>query len=107
MNRAFQQQLKAFEQDLKTKLSQKCPPTSEESAFLTKTFKFFDIQNKGSVTLDQFTRAIQKVGVVLADGMDIKMIFEYYDRSGDGRIDYKEFSTILSNGGPSAKQTPA
>ena len=26
------------------------------------------------------------------------MIFEYYDRSGDGRIDYKEFSQILQSG---------
>ena len=32
------------------------------------------------------------------------MIFQYYDRSGDGRIDYKEFSTILTNEG--ATQTP-
>jgi len=50
MNRAFQAQLKVFEKDLKTKLAQKCPATQEESTFLAKTFKFFDIQNKGSVT---------------------------------------------------------
>ena len=37
------------------------------------------------------------------------MIFQYYDRSGDGRIDYKEFSAILGSedGGAAAKQTPA
>jgi hypothetical protein len=27
------------------------------------------------------------------------LIFNYYDRSGDGRIDYKEFSAILVEGG--------
>ena len=54
---------------MKTKLAQKCPATQDEGAFLQKTFKFFDIQNKGSVTQDQFSRALQKVGVVLADGM--------------------------------------
>ena len=27
------------------------------------------------------------------------MIFQYYDRSGDGRIDYKEFSAILIDEG--------
>mmetsp|Transcript_29497 Transcript_29497/g.39253 ORF Transcript_29497/g.39253 Transcript_29497/m.39253 type:complete len:108 (-) Transcript_29497:2739-3062(-) len=107
MNRAFQAQLKVFEKDLKTKLSQKCPATQEEGAFLTKTFKFFDIQNKGSVTQDQFARAIQKVGVVLPDSMDIGMIFSYYDRSGDGRIDYKEFSNILATGNSVPEQTPA
>ena len=26
---------------------------------------------------------------------EMDMIFQYYDRSGDGRIDYKEFSAIL------------
>ena len=114
-----------FEKDLKTKLSQKCPATQEEAAFLTKTFKFFDIQNQGSVTKDQFGRAITKVGVVLADGMvsilslhhqpltrryveqDLEMIFDYYDRSGDGRIDYKEFSAILQSGDGAQQQTPA
>jgi len=44
--------------------------------------------------------------VVLADGMDLAQIFEYYDRSGDGRIDYKEFSQILQSG-DGVQQTPA
>ena len=35
------------------------------------------------------------------------MIFDYYDRSGDGRIDYKEFSNILATGTAQAQQTPA
>ena len=35
------------------------------------------------------------------------MIFQYYDRSGDGRIDYKEFAAMLSNGGGAQAQTPA
>ena len=35
------------------------------------------------------------------------MIFQYYDRSGDGRIDYKEFSNILTTGNSQLEQTPA
>jgi len=35
--------------------------------FLAKTFKFFDIQNKGSVTQDQFVRSIEKLGVITPD----------------------------------------
>ena len=37
------------------------------------------------------------------------MLFQYYDRSGDGRIDYKEFSSILASedGGNAGRQTPA
>ena len=33
------------------------------------------------------------------------MIFNHYDESGDGRIDYREFSTILHDDG--TRQTPA
>ena len=35
------------------------------------------------------------------------MIFQYYDRSGDGRIDYKEFSNILTTGNSQLEQPPA
>ena len=35
------------------------------------------------------------------------MLFDYYDRSGDGRIDYKEFSSIVASGSANPKQTPA
>jgi len=38
---------------------------------------------------------------------DIGAIFEYYDRSGDGRIDYKEFSNILATGSAQPKQSLA
>ena len=47
----------------------KCPPTSDEATFLNKTFKFFDIQNKGGVNQDQFQRAVEKMGVVLTEEM--------------------------------------
>lgn len=80
------------------KLEQKCPATSELSTFLNKTFKFFDIQSKGCVTVDQFKRAVQKLGVVLPSGSgdsDLDRIFAHYDESGDGRIDYKELSKML------------
>ena len=77
----------------------KCPPQSDKSVFLNKTFKFFDIQNKGSITCDQFKRSIEKLGVVMPDDeKDFDLIFKYYDRSNDGRIDYKELTKILSAG---------
>jgi Ca2+-binding EF-hand superfamily protein len=52
---------------LRNKLAMKCPPASDEKAFLAKTFKFFDIQNKGSVTQEQFVRSCEKLGVVFPD----------------------------------------
>lgn len=77
----------------------KCPPSSDKSVFLNKTFKFFDIQNKGSITCDQFKRSIEKIGVVMPDDeRDFELIFKYYDKSNDGRIDYKELSKIFIAG---------
>lgn len=77
----------------------KCPPSSDKSVFLNKTFKFFDIQNKGSITCDQFKRSIEKIGVVMPDDeRDFELIFKYYDKSNDGRIDYKELSKIFTAG---------
>jgi len=61
------------------KIEQKCPSTSELATFLNKTFKFFDIQNKGCVTSDQFKRAVQKLGVVLPGENDLDLIFAHYD----------------------------
>ena len=50
---------------MKAKIMQKCPPTQGEEGFLTKSFKFFDIYNKGEVTFEQFHRAVEKIGVVI------------------------------------------
>ena len=61
--------LHSFENALRAKLEMKCPPTSDNATFLNKTFKFFDIQNKGGVNQDQFQRAVEKMGVVLTDKM--------------------------------------
>ena len=37
------------------------------------------------------------MALVLVQSMD--MLFSYYDRSGDGRIDYKEFANIFIDSG--------
>lgn len=63
----------------------------DEHTFLQRTFKFFDIQNRGCVTLDQFRRTLTKIGVVVPNEADVETIFHFYDKSGDGSIDYKEF----------------
>jgi Ca2+-binding EF-hand superfamily protein len=44
---------------------QKCPSNQQEDTFLAKSFKFFDIHNKGQVNFDQFSRTVEKVGVII------------------------------------------
>ena len=62
---------------------------------MQRTFKFFDIQNQGKVSLDQFRRTITKIGVVVANDCDVEIIFNFFDKSGDGFIDYKEFIRVF------------
>lgn len=93
----------------------KCPPSTDEKNYLQKTFKFFDIQNKGSVNLEQFVRSCEKIGVVFANEevsqlsssqrlQKTPLLFNIYDRDGSGRIDYKEFTHILVEGGKTASE---
>ena len=70
--------------------------------------------NKGRVNFDQFGRAIEKIGVVMNEFVsifnvlsnvllqDLKLVFNKYDLSGDGELDFKEFATMFTQneGGP-------
>lgn len=51
--------------------------------------------NKGRVNFDQFGRAIEKIGVVMNE-FDLKLVFNKYDLSGDGELDFKEFATMFT-----------
>ena len=66
--------------------------------------------NKGKVNFDQFSRAIEKIGVAMNEFVsidiflfinlyifqDLKLVFNKYDISGDGELDFKEFSIIFA-----------
>ena len=65
---------------------------------MLKTFKFFDLNNVGWVPRSEFFRAIAKAGVVISSPevhreamQDMNTIFDYYDRSKEGRIHYQDF----------------
>lgn len=54
-----------FERDLKQKLSQKTTSRLNEETILLKNFKFFDLDNSGAVSPDEFSKAIEKAGIQL------------------------------------------
>ena len=64
---------------------------------MIKTFKFFDLQNNGTVTLDQFRRAVTKIGVVLAKDSDIDQVFSIYDQKNEGKLDYKRMLQMIGS----------
>jgi len=86
--------LKSFDSQLRSKIMQKNSGNQSETKFLQKTFKFFDIQNRGKVNFDQFFRAMEKAGIVMSRP-DLHQVFEHFDINGDEDMDYKEFSNMF------------
>jgi Ca2+-binding EF-hand superfamily protein len=50
---------------LKNKLSQKSSGTQSEETVLMKSFKYFDLNNNGTVEPDEFAKAIEKIGIMI------------------------------------------
>lgn len=96
-----------FERELKAKLSQKATVHNTEENTLLKAFKYFDLDNNGTILydlliivigtceLDEFQKALEKIGVTIPNKKDLNMLFNYYDSDGSGSLDYKEFTQIL------------
>jgi len=52
-----------FEKELRTRLAQKAKPNQPEDALLIKAMKFFDLNNSGTVSKDEFSKALDRLGV--------------------------------------------
>ena len=55
----------SFEKTLKQKLSQKSTGMSSEETVLLKAFKYFDLNNNGTVEPDEFAKAVEKIGIMI------------------------------------------
>ena len=53
------------EKTLKTKLAQKASGGTNEEAVLLKAFKYFDLNNNGTVEPDEFAKAVEKIGIMI------------------------------------------
>lgn len=82
----------SFESALKQKLSQKSSSLQSEENVLARYFKFFDSNSDGSVSQNEWFKAIEKIGVIVPSLEDLKQLFKYYDSDHDGSISAKEFT---------------
>jgi Ca2+-binding EF-hand superfamily protein len=57
-------------------------------------FKFFDIYDKGCVDLNDFEKAMNKIGLYYTK-QELLPLFKQYDIDKSNTIDYKEFSAII------------
>jgi Ca2+-binding EF-hand superfamily protein len=53
-----------FEDELKIRLIQKSTKHMSEEQILLKSFKYFDLYNKGCVELKEFCKVLEKIGLV-------------------------------------------
>jgi len=60
-----------------------------------KSFKYFDLNDNGTVEPDEFAKAIEKIGIQIPTQKDLNMLFNIYDADGSGALDYKEFSSAV------------
>ena len=55
----------SFEKELLKKLSQKASGVQSEEAVLMKCFKYFDLNNNGTVEPEEFAKAVEKIGIMI------------------------------------------
>lgn len=74
------------------KLSQKSGGHQSDEAVLMKAFKYFDLNNNGTVEPEEFAKAVEKIGIMIPTKQDLDALFNIYDKDKSGGIDYKEFA---------------
>ena len=63
---------------------------------IIEAFRLFDADNNGYILIDEFKYILKMVDSPLSD-KDVKEIFDTFDVSKDGKIDYKEFVAFWNN----------
>ena len=84
-----------FEKELKNKLALKSSGHTSEETVLLKAFKYFDLDNSGQCSRDEFLKAISKIGITGFSDNNLSEIFNIYDVDNSGEINYKEFVAML------------
>lgn len=94
-----------FEIALKNKLSQKTSSLQSEETLLMKCFKYFDTDNDGYLSMNEWFKSIEKIGVVVPTLEDLKQLFLYYDKARENRIECKAFCDCIFR--PSTAKLPS
>lgn len=84
-----------FEKELKNKLSSRVIGTMTEETLFLKAFKYFDLDNSGACSKNEFMKALVKIGVNSVNEDNIEEVYSIYDKDRSGELDYKEFVSML------------
>lgn len=84
-----------FVKELKNKLGQKAYGSLTEESVLLKAFKYFDLDNSGTCSKDEFLRTMFKIGITGFSENEILDMFNEFDEDKSGVMDYREFVSML------------
>jgi Ca2+-binding EF-hand superfamily protein len=98
-----------FENEVRLKLAQRSTSYVSEETLMLRSFKYFDLDNSGMVSLEEWMKAIEKIGVVVTNAGLLEELFHAYDTSGDGELDYQEFiaSVFGANSATAKRMSPS
>jgi calcium-binding protein CML len=66
-------------------------------------FKKFDVDNDGSIDMDEMKMGLKKTGLSMTD-QEVETVFAVADLDGDGKVDMDEFAALFGvGGGPAPK----
>jgi len=66
---------------------------------MEKTFAYFDVDGDGSITIEEFKMALDKMPAgARANFGDVNELVAMADQDGDGLIDYEEFVAMMQAG---------
>eukprot|EP01016_Furgasonia_blochmanni_P042888 TRINITY_DN5743_c0_g1_i10.p1 TRINITY_DN5743_c0_g1~~TRINITY_DN5743_c0_g1_i10.p1 ORF type:complete len:561 (+),score=190.53 TRINITY_DN5743_c0_g1_i10:73-1755(+) len=92
------ERLSQLEGILYEKVRQKTVGQDDEGKTLKKAFKYFDVADKGVITLEQFTDALKKFGCVFTE-YEINALFNKYQTDQSGKLAYDEFCNLFASMG--------
>ncbi|XXQ30308.1 EF-hand domain-containing protein [Plasmodiophora brassicae] len=86
--------LASVAQVLKEKVRQKTRGSESEAYTLTRVFRHFDLDDTGTVDADEWTRALERFGILMPD-KEGAALFQAHVTDGSGRIAYGDFVNDL------------
>jgi len=93
-------EIERIKQLLIEKIRQKTTGAQSEGLTVLRVFRFFDLDNSGTVSFTEFVFTLERFGIVVDEKVS-RALFDQVDISNSGRLSYDEFVSSLFGGSKS------
>ena len=90
-----------FQDELHKKLSLKARTTTSEMNLLFNAFKFYDIDDNGTIRRENWSRVFNRIGLSVFSESELNELFNIFDTNGTGIINYRNFIQNIFDWTPS------